>query len=354
MVNLKRQVLWCTLIVIALLTIFSVYGAFLGADRAQVFFNSIPLSVYWFLFLATLLVGFVAFKRLIRVPASLMIHLGCVGILIGGLWGSEKGQAIQKSLFGREFIGSGYVMAFPGQQTDDVQVGDGNDMHMEKLPFVVAVDDFRIEYYDSEGQLLIDAPSANKRWSMTDDPNTSLDLGEQFGSVKIVKAFRNCRISIGQDGGGTTAYDMPGPGHNPAVELLVTPPGGGEPKTRYIFEQSMGHTTPGSPLTFHYRRGRGMVSDYISDVRILAKRGDEEALTQKSIEVNHPLYHGGYHFYQSSYGQDQMSRQMYTVLSMTHVTGLAWVFGGFLLMCVGIAWQCWFSDIRKVLKQEAL
>ena len=53
-----------------------------------------------------------------------------------------------------------------------------------------------------------------------------------------------------------------------------------------------------------------------------------------------------------SEGEDR--GRLYTVLSLTSSTGLAWVFSGFLLMCLGIAWQCWFLDIRKVLKQEAL
>ncbi|NQV34018.1 MAG: cytochrome c biogenesis protein ResB [Phycisphaeraceae bacterium] len=352
MKNVKREVLWGTLTLISLLTAFSVYGAFLGAKDAKIFFNSIPLAVYWSLFLGLLVVGFVAFKRLIRVPALLLIHAGCLAILIGGMWGSSKGQSIQKEVFGREFIGSGYVIAFPGQQTNQVQVGEDDNMQIKELPFVVAVDDFRIEYYDPEGELFIGAPSAQQQWTMKDTPNTSMDLGAQFGSVKVVNIFKDCRISIGQNGGETTAYDVPGKGYNPAVELLVTPPGGGEPKTRYIFEQNPGHASQGSPLAFQYRRHRRSVSDYISDVRILAKSGDQDCVTQKAIEVNHPLYYGGYHFYQSSYFQDR--GRTYTVLSVTHVTGLAWVFGGFLLMCLGISWQCWFVDIRKVLKQEAL
>ncbi len=347
MKNLKREVLWGTLTLIFLLTAFSVYGAFLGADDAKIFFNTIPMAVYWSLFLALLVVGFVAFKRLVRVPALLMIHAGCIAILIGGLWGSAKGQIIQKRLFGRDFFGSGYVMAFPGQQTSQIQVGDGNDMRMETLPFVVAVDDFRTEYYDP-GKLFIGA--SGQQWSMPAKPNTEMDLGDQFGSVKVVRTFKNFRISMNEEG-GSQAHDDPGPGSNAAVELLVTPPGGGEPSPRYIFEKHPGHATPNSPLGFNYRR---TVSDWISDVRILVKPGDEECVAQKSVEVNHPLYYGGYHFYQHSYGQDRNSGQEYTVLSVTSSTGLAWVFSGFFLVCVGIAWQCWVQDIRRILKQEAL
>ncbi|MCP4450393.1 MAG: cytochrome c biogenesis protein ResB, partial [Planctomycetes bacterium] len=263
MKNMKREVLWGTLTLISLLTAFSVYGAFLGADQAKIFFNSIPLAVFWGLFLALLLTGFVAFKRLVRVPGLLAIHAGCIAILIGGLWGSEQGQMIQKRVFGREFFGSGHVMAFPGQQTSQIQVGDGNDIRMESLPFVVAVDDFRTEYYDP-GKLFIGA-AADQQWSMPAEPNTQMNLGSQFGAVKVVRTFKNFRISMDEEG-GSKAHDDPGPGSNAAVELLVTPPGGGEPTPRYIFEKHPGHATPNSPLGFNYRR---TVSDWISDVRIL-------------------------------------------------------------------------------------
>ena len=45
----KRAVLWAVLAAIILLTVLSIYGAFIGADRAQAFFSSLPLAVYWFL-----------------------------------------------------------------------------------------------------------------------------------------------------------------------------------------------------------------------------------------------------------------------------------------------------------------
>ena len=41
----KRAVLWTALIAIVLLACLSVYGAFIGDERAQAFFNSLPLAV---------------------------------------------------------------------------------------------------------------------------------------------------------------------------------------------------------------------------------------------------------------------------------------------------------------------
>ena len=50
----KRGVLWAALIAIVLLVLLSIYGAFLGAERAQAFFNTLPLAVYWFALIALL------------------------------------------------------------------------------------------------------------------------------------------------------------------------------------------------------------------------------------------------------------------------------------------------------------
>ena len=44
----KRALLWAALIAVILLALLSIYGAFLGAERARAFFNSLPLAVYWF------------------------------------------------------------------------------------------------------------------------------------------------------------------------------------------------------------------------------------------------------------------------------------------------------------------
>ena len=51
----KRAMLWAALIAIILLVLLSIYGAFLGAERAQAFFNSLPLAVYWFALIGLLI-----------------------------------------------------------------------------------------------------------------------------------------------------------------------------------------------------------------------------------------------------------------------------------------------------------
>jgi len=80
----RHAVMWAALVLIILLALLSAYGAFMGAERAQKFFNSPPLAVYWAALGLVLLIGLVAFRRLIRVPGLLLMHAGCILILAGG------------------------------------------------------------------------------------------------------------------------------------------------------------------------------------------------------------------------------------------------------------------------------
>jgi len=90
--------MWAALVLIILLTAMSVYGAFIGADRAKMFFNSIPSVVFWVLLALALIAGLVAFRRLIRVPGLLLMHAGCILILIGGALGSERGYRVTECI----------------------------------------------------------------------------------------------------------------------------------------------------------------------------------------------------------------------------------------------------------------
>ncbi len=59
MAEVRQIRMWTVLILISLLILFSVYGAFIGTDHARPFFNSIPLSIYWITFGIVLAMGIV-------------------------------------------------------------------------------------------------------------------------------------------------------------------------------------------------------------------------------------------------------------------------------------------------------
>jgi cytochrome c biogenesis protein ResB len=78
-----------------------------------------------------------------------------------------------------------------------------------------------------------------------------------------------------------------------------------------------------------------MPKDYFSDLAVLE---GEEVAARKTIEVNHPLHWGGYHFYQAGY--DEQAGQ-YTILSVRSDSGWGAVWAGFGLLVVGAVGRCW-------------
>jgi hypothetical protein len=81
------------------------------------------------------------------------------------------------------------------------------------------------------------------------------------------------------------------------------------------------------------------VRDYISDVQVVK---DGKVVAEKSIEVNHPLHFGGYHFYQSSYDAEG---HRYTVLSVVSDTGLNLVYAGYMALGIGVFWHFWLRHL---------
>lgn len=326
----KRPVLWAALIVIVLLVCFSVYGAFLGADRAQIFFNSLPLTAYWFALVALLLTGIALFPRLIHVPSLLLMHAGCILILAGGMWGSAGGQRLQARLLGRERIVKGQMPILEGMAENHVRIDDSNDM--PELPFSIRLKDFRIEYYQP-GALMMQSRTG-RTWRMPAEAGRTLALGGGLGKVRVQQAFENFKMDISGD--ERVAFDAPG-GYNPALEVVREKPDGSTTR-RYVFLQQAGHMNPNADLMMNYVRG---VRDYVSDLEVVE---EGRVVKQKEIEVNHPLHYAGYHFYQHSYGRNDFGD--YTVLMVVSDSGLRVVFVGYAMLVAGICWHFW---VRRVL-----
>jgi len=337
MTRFRRAVLWAVLAAIVLLTGLSIYGAFIGADRAQAFFTSVPLAVYWFAAVALLVVGIALFRRLLRVPSLLLMHTGCILIVLGMMWGSKPGHALQKRLFGIDKIPVSELWLYEGVDENRVLVTDVNNLR--ELPFFVRLNDFRIEYYEP-GQLWLYSRD-ERNWWMPAEAGQSLFLDEELGTVTIRRVFKNFKIDIKAD--EPVAYDEPN-GSNPALEVTIERPGA-KPGRRYVFERRPGHTNPNDPLAMVYRR---MVKDYISELEIVQ---DGEVVASKNIEVNHPLYYGGYHIYQNKPGgEDEFGT--FTGLLVVSASGLNAIYGGYVLLTGGIFWHFWGRRILDRIKTQ--
>ena len=243
MKGLRRTILQCALLLIVLLIVLSIYGAFRGAEAAQVFFNSIPVGVYWVFFAALLAISIGVFRRLLTVPSLLLIHAGCICILFGGLYGSKtvmqwsdrirsaepsirsgrmilyEGETDNRVMLAGEDASfgknpSGQIGIYEPDQTKPVMLED-TDPRIGKLPFALRLTDFRIEYYDAP-QVIIESKD-KKVWRIPAEAGTEHPLGDQ-GTVTVLHVFRN--LKLGMENGEMVPFDHPGPDSNPAVQLL--------------------------------------------------------------------------------------------------------------------------------------
>jgi hypothetical protein len=324
----KRAALWAGLILILLLIAFSIYGAFIGVGRARGFFNSIPLAVYWFAFAVLIVTGIGIFKRLLCWRGLFLIHLGCIIILIGGIYGSQAGFQLQDKLFKTDTIRSGQMIINEGVTERAVEMEDGI---IKMLPFAIKLVDFKMEYYQS-GQLIIRTQNG-EGFKIPAEPGQKYVLGRDLGSVEVVRRFESFKMML--EGGKRSAFDDSNGKPNPALEVLLKKPDGNN-VPRYVFERFPGHARRDENFQLSYHRP---IKDFISEVEVIK---DNQVVARKNIEVNKPLHYGGYLFYQQGYDSDA---GRYTILGVTSDRGLGIVFLGYILLCAGVFWHFWFRHI---------
>ena len=333
------------LLLIILLWCLSMAGAFLGAQKARLFFNSIPLIIYWWALSSLIILGLLIFSRLTSKPALLLIHAGCILVLLGAMWSSQTGHQLQKKYLDIDKIPEGYLFLYEGR--DENCVVSDQLVELGKLPFYLRLNDFRIDYYWADGLLRIETKNGEK-WEIPDQVGQGLDLPDDLPRLKIVRRFRNFRIDLQQE--PVVAYDDPQAmlGYNPALEIELEGPDGRR-EIGYVFAQQAGHTFPTDKFTAVYdvpTHPLRDIRDYYSDLTVF---DGDQILARRIIEVNHPLHYGGYHFYQSNYDNRQ---GQYTVLSVTSDTGLTMVYVGYFLLCLGVFWQLWLRHILTYFKKS--
>jgi len=313
---------------IVLLFFLSVYGAFLGSRCAKEFFNGIPLAVYWVAFILLLVVGIFIFKRLLRVPALLLIHAGCIFILAGAIWGSGAGHEFRKNFFGIDKIPTGLMQIYEGRSDNRVILEDDK---IRELPFYIKLRDFRLDHYKPDYLRILSRQGDS--WMFPVEVDTDYSLGSEYGTIRIIRVFENFRINL--EGDNRVVIDDTGPGFNPALEVQIQSPDG-RIETRYVFERFPGHTHSEDELFLSYQR---IISEYISELQVVR---EGEVVAEKDIQVNHPLHYGGYHFYQQDYDH-QAGR--FTILEVTSDSGLASVYAGYLMLCIGLCWHFWINKL---------
>ena len=175
-----------------------------------------------------------------------------------------------------------------------------------------------------------------------DEAGAKLDLNE--GKIKVVRVFRNFKIAITD--GKKIATDSAKPGINPAIKINIELSDGSS-KQQYVFSKFPQDSYSAAGLKFTYvSQLQAPVKDYFSDLILLE---GEKQIAKKTIEVNHPLHYGGYHFYQHSYDPEQ---GRYTILTVYSDSGLNLVYAGYLMLCSGALWHFWFRHFLKFFKRS--
>jgi hypothetical protein len=245
------------------------------------------------------------------------------------LWMAFLILKLQKRLLGIEKIPTGQMLIYEGQHENRVVPEDANQIG--ELPFYIRLKDFRVEYYTPE-YLQIQS-GQGKNWKIPVEIGKEIPLGEDIGTIKIVRKFESFKIKV--EDGKNAPFDDADSAPNPALEVQLKSLQG-DVVTRYVFERFPGHTRPEDKLHLRYQR---VISDYISQLQIVR---NNEVVAEKDIEVNHPLHFGGYHFYQHSYDADAGK---YTILMVVSDTGLNLVYTGYLMLCIGALWHFWLKHL---------
>lgn len=327
--KIPRIILVFGLVLVGGLAVLSVYGAFLGAEKAAVFFNSSPMVLFWFILVGILIGGFLFFRRLWTRPFLFMVHVGCLLVLLGGLWGSQQGIALRGRLLNYRGLYEGMIPLYEGEGSSVLY--DGQAKPIGNLPFEVFLKEFQVQYYDAPQFVIIDKADPQRVYTIPVEIGAVFTFGQQiqFGAVRY---FRN--LQIHREGGQTTVAEGPQEADNPGYQVRFILSDGAE-ETQYVFERFPVHSMPRYRFEIAFQPPQ-MPKEYISEL-VIIEDGQEKA--RKRIEVNHPLFYKGYLLHQKSWGQDQNG--VYSIIGVVSNSGLPAVFGGYGLLVAGIAGQLW-------------
>jgi hypothetical protein len=286
------------------------------------------MAVFWCLLLAFFIAGFAVYPSLKKRFPVALIHLGCILVLAGGLYGSKQGHQLLHRLFGRPAFTEASIQLHPGQSSTLVMTPGGE---IVELPFTILLEDAFIDYYDTP---VIRLYHNQEPWvDVTPDVGKPIPLPHHLGTVQVVRAFHNFKLKP-QDG-RMVPYDADDePGSNRAWELVVAE-NDRDPVTVYAFERFPMHTMAARRYSADYRRAQ-WVKSYNS---ILQIRDGRHGVKGATIEVNKPLYYDGFHLYQNTFGYDESGPV--SGIRVTSAQGVWIVFAGYGLIVAGLVGQCW-------------
>lgn len=297
---------------------------------------------WWFLCLLSLLVLNVVLclssrlRFLTRRPGLLLAHASAVFIAAGALIGARWGV-------------KGFVALGEGEKKDYFETKTGGGTRRIPLGFSIGLEDFVLERYDShsEGVVLVRESGHEAVESFPAEAGAAHEVFGATYAVEVLRVVPDFQMSL-DTREVTSASNNP---NNPAVEIRVSR--NGEDETRWLFAKyPNAHSSQGKfPLEAQYKFGSsGYIKDYKSKLWI---EDEGVRILTKTIEVNDPLLYDGYHFYQTSYDDKNLS---WTGLQVVKDPGIPTMYVGFSMLCVGVTLdlysRSWRASRRKSTRRE--
>lgn len=313
------------------LTVLAIIGAFMGAEDAAEFFNSRPLTIFWAAFAAVLIIGVIAFKSMARCPGLVGMHVGCVLVIAGAMWGSDEAHRLRVARYNEKKLTAGSMMLIEGRRTELAKADDG-ELHL--FDFQVKLDGFRVEHY----QL------ADERWLIgvvADIPGEQANRAERIDwqidePVKV--PFTDVEFTVIEQKGLRRPVFRLTRGEKSVTPMPKTPTDKESFPLTLLYESEQQWRSTGSP-TLILQKPHQSVRDEVASLAVVA---DGRVIERAEVRANHPMHYGGYHFYLAGYTPGERAEVWLKVVSDS---GLVAVYIGFAMICLGAVWQFWIRPI---------
>lgn len=269
----------------------------------------------------------------VRVIGSFLAHVSMLLILMGGVirvvWGEKGMIAFREGETVAQFDGGHGVVAFN---------------------FAVHLAKFELELYEtsqptngSMGELSIQWPEKRIKAAIPVEIGKERSVSAPDTDSKAEPDFRMTVTRYVPDfmidSSSKEVKSRSSVPRNPAIEIKVD--GGGQTHTEWLFAKfpdfsSHGGAAGAMPLRFKYMyeppmpKGGGSIKAFRSSLQFI---DGGKVVKDAVIAVNSPVTYKGYTFYQSGYNPEDLA---WTSLQVVRDPGVPLVYGGFILMMVGL------------------
>jgi hypothetical protein len=337
--------------ILGLLTLvgLSIGSTFISVKQASVFFNSASMVVFWTGLVVMLAASVLLWRHIRRAPGLLMLHVGCILIIGGAMWGSRKAHELRADFFGSQQSPVIEISLIPGASVDI-----GFEVKLEKAwteyyPIVESPWKFYYELRVPNGDVMgiplqwedeTNAPMG--KFSVPGEKLQGEILGissdNEFGSSGDIERYNRAappkvlmKIKKAPNAPALTGL-LVGRDYSDITRMSL----------ESLYDSHTDWEKADSPAIVMY--SVQPVRDYKAELSI---RSGGKEIMRKTIEVNDPLHYGGYHFYLT-----ECDREGHVKLTARSDAGLYVVYAGMILLGIGVFWVMWGPGIFKWLRQK--